>query len=128
MQFITDIDDDVKLLSTLYKTSSKVKEYMEKVGFADILLTKPELTGKETKEEAYEARKKQYNDNMAEAVMTAFGKFPTETIELVNEFIILEEGEEPPHGMALVNCAIKMLTNDSLLNFFYKSGSLALEK
>ena len=127
MQFITDIKDDVKLLQALYKATEPVKEYMEKTGYAERLSKKAKLTGKETDEEKKAIVLAQSKENIADAVLSAFGEYPEETLKLAHSLMVLEENEKPPHGMPLVSCVMDMLTNDTLLTFFMRSGALVLK-
>lgn len=118
MKLITDITDDAAFLSALYDSAEIVTTALEQTGIMDIRKNMPDVTGLNTQEEKIAAFKKQALKNILAMAKKLMKDEPEHATNLFRSLIVLDEGEDYPHGPALFSTAIKVLTNEDVLNFF----------
>lgn len=142
MQLFTEMKDDVAFLRKMYAVVGATKKYLEETQIVEIYKKKADVSqlrdklikvdesitedekkkNAEILKEIKAANIEQSKQNLSEIVKTAFFTYPEETVKLAHEFIILESGEDYPHGIDLLNVMLNMFTNEDIINFFSSSG------
>lgn len=142
MKFITQLKDDVEFLSMTYACAEKAMIFLDKTEILKIRQTKPKNlpvmpklpdnfkhmteAEKETvlkerakiSDEIEKAINSQMLENIKKILFNVCKKHPKEFVELVRMMIVLEDGEDYPHGVSLLTTALSMLTSEEMIGFF----------
>lgn len=118
MKLITEIDDDVLFMSTLYKIASEVQQFLDSSQILKIRERIPDFSVFETDEEKKEATREQQKANLMEMLKVAMVDYPEAVISIAKKMIVLNEGEDYPHGMALFGAICNVLSNNEVIDFF----------
>lgn len=121
---LTECKNDVLFLGRLYDIAEDAEKIMHEHGLIKIMQTAPELTGNESTAEKMQAYRDQSVKNIMQAAKMLMRDNPEIAIKLFRKFVVLEDGEEYPSGLALVNCAMKCITNNDILDFFLSVANL----
>lgn len=126
MRLITELQDDAQFLGAVYTAADAVANMVKTIGFSEIRKHMPELTGDETESERKAKLAEQAKKNMLDIAKSAMKEHPEETIAALHALIVLDDGEEFPHGVKLLTTAVKVLNNKDILDFFTSVASLNL--
>lgn len=141
MRFITQIEDDTVFLSRLYDTAEFVNQFIDTTGIIETIKKKPQLEymgelPKDFKEYSVDkqaeimkkraeiasknqtAIMEQVKKNLMEILMQVCKTNNDMFVELMHKVIVLDEGEEYPHGIALLTAGISAFTCKEMLDFF----------
>lgn len=128
MRLITDLQNDAQFLSAVYNAAEAVAEMARVTGISEIRKHLPELSGDENAAERKRKFAEQSRKNMLDIAKSAMQKHPEETVNALRALIVLDEGEEFPHGIKLLTTAIKVFNNSDIMDFFTSVASLNLPK
>lgn len=129
MKLFTELKDDYEFLAKSYDVAEKVETALAKTKIMEIRKRRPEgleiVYDSDTPDE--KVRKIAHNKplltaqarknlmDMAKALMV---EKPQETISLLHSVIILEDGEEYPHGFELLSVGMKCFLSEEFIGFF----------
>lgn len=118
MKLITEIDNDILFMKKCYEVVDSVKKCLVDTDLLEIRKTAPKFTGNETEEERTEMIQKQAYENMMSMVKRLMFEKPESALDLFKSLIVLDEGEDYPHGIALFALATRCIMDPNIIDFF----------
>ena len=137
MRLITEIEDDIEMMRLMYQTADIVAECMTVNGIMEIRSRLPEGLPRINKDDnegmkrakTEQIRKMLWEFNKRKAMDLLRGLLndhPEVTLRLLHSVIILDEGEDYPHGPKLWSTVMRVFSNEDMLDFFTQLAVLGL--
>lgn len=121
MKKITELTDDILFLKKMYEAADTCVSCINDTNVLEIRNRAPEFTGKETAEEKEKMWKEQAKTNLLDMAKSLMVEYPEKAVKLFQSLIILDDGEEMPHGIQLVHMAMSCIVDPYVLDFFVQA-------